>query len=82
MEQTQSPLKSPPQKGFNYRRRFNQAAMDELVADISRQGVLQSILVRGNNPEEQTELPQMIKISDIKAGKYQVIAGNRRVQAA
>ena len=82
MEQTQSPLKSQPQKGFNYRRRFNQAAMDELVADISRQGVLQSILVRGNNPEEQTELPQMIKISDIKAGKYQVIAGNRRVQAA
>lgn len=82
MEQTQTPVKTHNQKGFNYRRRFNQAAMDELVEDIKRQGVLQSILVRGNNPGEETSLPQMIKISDIKSGKYQVIAGNRRVYAA
>ena len=32
--------------GFNYRRRFNEAKMAELVDDIKRQGVLQHILVR------------------------------------
>jgi ParB family chromosome partitioning protein len=32
--------------GFNYRRRFNEAKMAELVDDIRRQGVLQHILVR------------------------------------
>ena len=81
MEQTQTPIRTFPQKGFNYRRRFNQAAMDELVEDIQRQGILQSILVRGSDPAEQSELPRLIKLSDIKAGKYQVISGNRRVHA-
>jgi ParB family chromosome partitioning protein len=33
-------------RGFNYRRRFNQAKMDELVEDVKRQGILQDILVR------------------------------------
>lgn len=55
--------------------------MDELVEDIKRQGILQSILVRGTDPMEQSALPKLIKLSDIKAGKYQVISGNRRVHA-
>jgi len=51
-------------RDFNYRRRFAVANMDELVEDVKRQGILQSILVR--------------EMSD---GRYQVIAGNRRVRA-
>lgn len=67
---------------FNYRRRFNQAAMDALVEDIKRQGILQSILVRSSDAAQASDAVQMIKLSDIKVGKYQVIAGNRRVRAA
>lgn len=52
-------------RGFNYRRRFNQAKMDELVESVKRQGILQDILLR--------------KLDD--DGNFQLIAGNRRLKA-
>ena len=43
----------------NYRRRFNQAAMDALVDDIKRQGILQSILVRSSDAAQASDAVQM-----------------------
>ena len=65
----------------NYRRRYNEAGMAILVADIKAKGVLQSILVRGTDKAEVNDAPKMISVSDIRSGKYQLIAGNRRVDA-
>lgn len=85
MDQTPTPIQTASstflKNGFNYRRRFNKAEMEELVDDIKRNRILQSILVRGSDPEDLSEMPRLIKIRDIKSGKYQVISGNRRVCA-
>lgn len=83
MEQTKTPPIETVQQGFNYRRRFNAQKMAELVEDIKRQGVLQPIIVRSQVEGNATEPGKtiLIKISDIKAGLYQVVAGHRRTRA-
>jgi ParB family chromosome partitioning protein len=83
MSQNQTPGNVSSSRGFNYRRRFNAAKMSELVEDIKRQGVLQPIIVRGTSVETQVAQPGsvLIKIRDINAGLYQLIAGNRRTKA-
>ena len=56
MENGQATINIPIRQiasGFNYRRRFNEAKMAELVDDIKRQGVLQHILVREVNGSYQ-----------------------------
>lgn len=56
MDTNQTPILIPIRQiagGFNYRRRFNEAKMAELVDDIKRQGVLQHILVRELNGSYQ-----------------------------
>ena len=56
MDTNQTPILIPMRQiagGFNYRRRFNEAKMAELVDDIKRQGVLQHILVRELNGSYQ-----------------------------
>src|SRR5919202_1551565 len=50
------------------RRYFDPQAMDELIASIQRHGILQPLLVR--------------PLEEALAGKYEIIAGERRYRAA
>ncbi len=67
MRRTNLPLTALEPGPFQPRTRMDQEALDELVASIRQQGVLQPVLAR---PHPLTE------------GQYQIVAGERRWRAA
>ena len=68
MEQKDEIIRVPVKRireGFNYRRRYNQAALDSLAEDIKRNGLIYPPVVRKVEGEED----------------YQLLAGGRRYKA-
>jgi ParB/RepB/Spo0J family partition protein len=72
---TRIPLEQLRESSFNYRKRFSEAGLAELAADIKEVGVQQPLLVR---PQWSNQLRVGIEAPD----RYEIVFGARRFRAS